>query len=90
MKTLKIKIIGTVQGMLFRKFIKETADAIRVRGYVRNLDDGNVEIVVEGIDEKVHEFVNKCKNGPKHSDIREVEVEEIKHQGFEGFKIFRL
>ena len=90
MKTLKIKIVGTVQGVFFRKFVKDNADEVGVKGYVRNLDGGSIEIVIEGRDEKVNEMLVQCKTGPNHSEIKEVEVEEIKHQGFEGFKISSL
>ena len=90
MKTLRVKIKGVVQGVFFRKFIKENADELGVRGFVRNLEDGRIEIVIEGRDEKVNELLEKCKKGPKHSEIKEIEVEEIKHQGFQDFKVSRL
>ncbi len=90
MKTLKVKVSGTVQGVFFRNFVKENAEALGVRGYVRNLDDGSVEIVVEGRDENVNEMLNKCKSGPSHSEVQEVESEEIKHQGFPDFRISNL
>jgi len=90
MKTIKIKISGTVQGVFFRKFIRDKADKLGLRGFVRNLDNGDVEIVAEGRDEKVNEMLGVCKKGPAHSDVKQVESREIKHQGFERFKILRL
>jgi len=90
MKTLKVRVEGTVQAVFFRQFVKENADELGVRGYVRNLDDGSVEIVIEGRDEVVNEMLNRCKKGPNHSEVSEVEAEEIKHQGLEGFKISAL
>ena len=90
MKILKIFISGTVQGIFFRQFIKEKADELGLKGFARNLDDGRVEVVVEGKDEKVNEMVEVCKKGPPQSDIKKVETEEIKHQGFEDFKVLRL
>lgn len=90
MKTLRIKIKGVVQGVFFRKFVKENADKLSVRGFVRNLEDGRIEMVIEGKDEKVNELLEICKKGPKHSEIKEIEVEEIKHQGFQDFKVSRL
>lgn len=90
MKTLKIYISGTVQGISFRQFIKESADKIGVRGYVRNLDDGRVEIIAEGIDEKVNEFLQVCKTGYTHAHIKNTVFQEIKHQGFDGFRISKL
>jgi len=90
MKTLKLQISGTVQGVLFRKFIEENANRIGLRGFVRNLDDGRVEVVVEGVDEKVLEMVEICKRGNPHSKVREIQMQEIPNQGFIGFKIMRL
>jgi len=90
MKTLRLYITGTVQGVLFRKFIEENANRIGVRGFVRNLDDGRVEVVIEGLDDKVKEMLEICKTGNPHSKIREIKMQEMPHQGFVGFKIMRL
>jgi len=90
MKTLKIKINGTVQGVFFRKFIKEQADKLNIRGFIRNLENGDVEAVIEGKDENINQMLELCKNGSPHSEIKSVECEEIKHQGLDGFKILRL
>ena len=61
MKTLKITITGTVQGVFFRTFIKEKADELGLKGFVRNLDDGRVEVVVEGRDENANKMIEVCK-----------------------------
>jgi len=90
MKTVRIFIKGTVQSVFFRTFIKEQADELGVRGFVRNLEDGRVEVLVEGRDEKVVEMVKRCKEGPKHAQIIEVKVEDMKNQSFEGFKILKI
>jgi len=90
MKTLKIFIEGTVQGVFFRKFIQENAEKLGLKGFVRNLDNGKVEVIVEGKDENTNEMIRVCKRGPAHSEIKEVEVEEIKHHGFDDFKILKV
>ncbi|MAG02262.1 acylphosphatase [Candidatus Pacearchaeota archaeon] len=90
MKTLKLFISGIVQGVFFRKFLKETADELGVKGFVRNLEDGRVEVVVEGRDEKVNEMIDRCKKGPKHSEVKKVESEEMRHVGFDSFKVLSL
>ncbi|MEN9626621.1 MAG: hypothetical protein RL557_949 [archaeon] len=90
MKTYKIYISGTVQGVSFRQFIKEQADIIGVRGYVRNLSDGRVEVFAEGIDDKVNKFLEVCRVGYPHSKIKNVEVQETKHQDFRDFRIVRI
>ena len=90
MKTYKIYISGTVQGVSFRQFIKEQADKIGVRGYVRNLEDGRVEIFAEGIDEKVNKFLEICKVGYPFAKIKNVEYVETKHHDFRDFRIVRI
>ena len=90
MKTLKLFISGTVQGMFFRKFVEAKAKELRLKGFARNLDDARVEVVVEGKDENVNEMVKTCRQGPPNSDVKNVETQEIKHQGFDGFKVLRM
>ena len=90
MKTLRIWISGTVQGVMFRKFIEDEANKIGIRGFVRNMEDGRVEVVAEGIDERVNAMLEICKRGTVHAAVKEVQVQEIKNQGFVGFKIFRI
>ena len=90
MKTIKIFITGTVQGVFFRNFLKEQAEKLELKGFARNLDDGKVEVVVEGKDENVNDMVKACKQGLPHSDVKSLTTEEIKHQGFSNFKVLRL
>ena len=86
-KANKIIIKGTVQGMFFRSFIKENADALGLRGFVRNLDSGDVEVIVEGEIENVDQMHEVCKEGPKHAVVKEMEISEIPFQDFQEFKI---
>ena len=90
MKTVKVFITGNVQGVFFRKFIKDEADKLKLKGFVRNLDDGRVEVVIEGEDSKVNEMLEKCKTGSQHSDVKNAEVEDMNHQGFDSFKVLSL
>lgn len=89
MKTLKIFISGNVQGVYFRQFVKKKAEELQLKGFVRNLDDGRVEIVVEGRDEKVNEMTEACKKGAPQASVKEVQTQELNHQGFGDFKILR-
>lgn len=90
MKTLRIYISGTVQGVMFRKYIEEKANKIGIRGFVRNMEDGRVEVVAEGVDERVAAMLDICKKGTVHAMVRDVEVKEIKNQGFERFEVLRI
>lgn len=90
MKTLRVKVSGTVQGILYRKHLEELGNKVGVRGLIHMLEDGRIELLIEGKDEKVLEMLNLVKQGEKHVEIRNVEVSEIKHQGFVGFKEMKL
>jgi acylphosphatase len=90
-KAARFIVKGTVQGIFFRQFVKEHADKIGVTGFVRNLSDGDAEVVVEGEGDQLERLLSQVKKGPKHSQIRNVEVEEKKWSGsFEGFRILRF
>jgi len=90
MKTIRIYLSGSVQGVFFRKFLEEKANEFGVRGFVRNLDDGRVEVLAEGRDENVNAMLDVCKKGTQHTKITDIQVQEIKNQGFEGFKVLRI
>ncbi|MBI2628485.1 acylphosphatase [Candidatus Pacearchaeota archaeon] len=89
-KANKIIIKGTVQGMFFRSFIKENADALGLTGFVRNLDSGDVEVIIEGEIESVDKMHEICKHGPKHAVVKELEISEIPFQDFQEFKILHI
>lgn len=89
-KSIKLTITGSVQSMFFRTYIKENADINNVRGFLRKLENGRIEIFLEGNKEDVNEMINVCKNGPKHSIIRNIEEKEMPFQDFKEFKIFNF
>ena len=90
-KAAKVVIQGTVQGIFFRQFVKEHADNLKLRGFCRNLDSGEVEIVVEGENESIQRMVEFMKTGPEHAQIRNVTVEEKKWSGdFKEFKVLKF
>lgn len=90
MKTLKIIFTGIVQGIFFRNFIKENAEKLNIKGYTRNLSNGELEMIIEGRDENINEMIKICEKGPIHSEIKNINIQEIKHQGFKEFKILKL
>lgn len=85
-----MKISGTVQGVMFRKFIKDEADKLSIKGHVRNLESGEVEVVAEGAPEKVDEMIACCKKGAPHSNVKSVDIQEMNHIGFDAFKILEI
>jgi len=90
MKTIRAKIEGTVQGVFFRKFVKEEADKLELNGHVRNLETGEIEVIAEGKDQSVNELMKICKQGAPHSVIKGINLQELNHIGFDEFKILRV
>ena len=89
-KAVRMYISGTVQGIFFRQFVKDNAERYNLRGFVRNLEDGRVEVFVEGDIENVDKMIEVCQKGPKHSQIKKVDVKEEKFQDFKEFKILHI
>ncbi len=89
-KAKRLYVSGTVQGIFYRAFIKENAERIGLKGFVRNLDDGRVEIFIEGNPDEVNKMIELAKKGPKHSVIKSVEEKTEKFQSFKQFKILHI
>jgi acylphosphatase len=85
---MHIIVKGLVQGVFFRQFTKEWAEELNIKGWVRNLETGEVEVVCEGEEEKLSKFVEKLKIGPPSAQVEKVEVEKKEYKGeFKGFWI---
>ena len=89
-KSVRVYINGIVQGVFFRMFIKENAERHNVKGFVRNLEDGRIEVFLEGNANEVNKMIDLCKKGPKHSQIKKVEIKPEKFQNFKTFKILHI
>lgn len=89
-KSIRLYLSGIVQGVFFRSFIKENAEKIGVKGFIRNLDDGRVEIFIEGDYDNVSKMIEICRKGPKHSQIKNVELKQEKFQDFKQFKVLHI
>lgn len=89
-KAVKIIIKGSVQGVLFRGYIKDGAENLGLKGFVRNLEDSNVEVFVEGDIDNVDKMFEHCKKGPKHAEVKEVIITEEPFQDFKEFKVLHI
>ena len=89
-KSIRIFITGSVQGMFFRQFVKDQAEKINIRGFIRNLEDGRIEIFIEGNKDSVDKMLEICKNGPPHAKIRSIEEKPEAFQDFKEFKILNF
>ncbi len=70
-------IAGRVQGVGFRAFTEAQAAVEGVHGYVRNLHDGRVEVVVEGDEESVIRVERRLRRGPPAASVDAFVVEPL-------------
>jgi len=89
-KSLRLYLTGSVQTMFFENFVKENADGLDIRGFLRKLEDGRMEIFIEGDGDKVDQMKAICKRGSQHSQIRRVEEKLERFQDFKEFKILKI
>ncbi|MBD3183980.1 acylphosphatase [Candidatus Poribacteria bacterium] len=66
---------GRVQGVGFRYTVQKRASALALKGYVRNLRDGRVEILAQGSQERVEKLVEFLKNSPGMSYVAKLDTE---------------
>lgn len=79
---------GRVQGVFFRAHAQETATRLGLTGWVRNMDDGGVEIVAEGKKPVIEKLVEWCQAGPPSARVLSVHVEWEEQTGeFDYFEI---
>lgn len=88
-KSIRLILAGTIQGMFFKKTIKDIADKNNVKGFLRNADTGKAEIFLEGDVENVDAVINLCKTNLKHAAIKNIEEKEERFQDFKDFQILR-
>lgn len=88
MKRYSITVKGLVQGVGFRYFTLKKAIEHGLKGYVKNLADGNVEIEVEGEDGIIKDFIKTLKVGPRSSSVADLVINELPFRGdYEEFEI---
>ena len=87
-KRIHIFVTGRVQGVFFRQSTKVMAIKNNAKGWVRNLDDGRVEIVAQGETQDIDNLAHWCKTGPANSRVDEFELsEENISDEFETFEV---
>ena len=83
-----IFISGKVQGVFFRQFIQEKVQELGLVGWVKNLADGRVEVLIEGDREKIDKILIYLKQGPPLSKVEGIDIGYEKYQGeFKDFSI---
>ncbi len=82
MKELRlIRIHGKVQGVGYRFFATRVARRLGLKGSIQNLRDGTVEALVEGEKEKIDEWIEDLKEGPRYAEVDHIDQETKEFTG---------
>jgi acylphosphatase len=84
--TRKLRIHGEVQGVFYRAWSAEEAQALGLRGWVRNRSDGTVEMLVHGEEDAVRRFIERCRDGPPAARVERIDVEDTRDEVPAGFQ----
>jgi len=87
MRHLDIKIYGRVQGVFFRDSTLKKALDLGIRGFIKNEPDGSVYIEAEAGKEKLEEFLDWCRQGPRWAEVRKIDFQYTDLKNFNDFII---
>ena len=85
MRSTHVTVHGEVQGVFYRSSAEERATSLGVAGWVRNADDGTVEMVVEGPEDAVEQMLAWAREGSEQARVTDVDVADQETQGLSGF-----
>ena len=85
MTTQRILVSGRVQAVSYRDWTVRTAQRLGLKGWVRNLNDGRVEILADGEEEAVSALVEACREGPPLARVEHVEAHVDTDRPGKGF-----
>jgi len=80
-------IRGRVQGVGFRYFAQRAAAQLGLAGYVRNLDDGRVEVYAIGPEAKLSDLAGVLHRGPRWAEVHGLEEQEAEPKAYTSFEI---
>ena len=88
MSRTHLLISGRVQGVTFRANTKKKARRLNLKGWVRNTDNGKVEVVIEGEKDKIEKLIDWAWEGPSLAKVEDIDVEwQEEGQQFDDFKV---
>ncbi|MFZ2886740.1 MAG: acylphosphatase [Minisyncoccia bacterium] len=81
-------VSGRVQMVTYRAFVEKHARQLALTGFVRNLENGNVEVVAQGEKEKLEELLMHLRKGSLFAHVEDVQVDWREPAGqCDGFEI---
>ena len=89
-KRIRITLKGKVQGVFFRDFARQNANKLGVVGYAKNLKNGQLEILAQGDERKLEDFIRLCKRGPIFAKVEGIETRQEEISDEEEFGFFDI
>lgn len=86
-KTIHCFVSGRVQGVCFRMATSQKSKILGLSGWVRNLEDGRVEVMASGETTLVEELRQWLAHGPEMAKVINVECRDLEYQTFPDFSI---
>lgn len=87
---LHFLIQGRVQGVGFRWFVQREAAELELRGWVRNTEDGDVEVVAHGEEAELAELRASLRRGPRGSRVDNLIEHYLDDREASGLSSFRI
>ena len=86
-----LKIIGRVQGVGFRHFTRQQANAIGIKGWVRNIPECSVEVFISGNENQIDEMKRRLYKGPISAKVERIDEVQFESSVSEyvDFKVLR-
>ncbi|MBS7637779.1 acylphosphatase [Candidatus Bathyarchaeota archaeon] len=88
LSALRLTIKGRVQRVGYRRYALDLAQELGLGGYVKNLPDGSVEVLVQGMEDTINLFMEALNNPPPPAVIRE--IQKIRVEPSPEIKEFRV
>jgi DNA ligase D-like protein (predicted 3'-phosphoesterase) len=86
-RAIRATVTGSVQGVGFRDATRRRAHELGLMGWVRNAQDGRVEVHAEGSAAAIEALASFLRVGPRGAAVAEVELRDVKVEGHEQFAI---
>ena len=87
---LHFLVQGRVQGVGFRWFVHREASELGLKGWVRNTEEGEVEVMVAGDEDSLAELRNSLHRGPRGSRVDRVIEHPLVESEAAGLEVFQI
>ena len=85
--TFTAKVVGRVQGVGYRAWVKKIAKKYELQGWVVNCENKSVMIEISEKKKNIKMFLIECYKGPIFSNVLDIDASETSFKNFKGFEI---